>query len=102
MFDWLPEFVRNLLLWFADFVYTGIGWIIDLFFDISVFIIQGVLSLITLPGQLAFGAALWAGLPTNVVWLLDVLGFATIVNIIGGAYLVRFLLNLIPSWATRA
>ncbi len=42
-----------------------------------------------------------AGFPSQLLFLLDAIAFPQALTIISGAYLVRFLLNLIPGIFTR-
>ena len=44
----------------------------------------------------------WSELPVQVIYILNILDFPTLLTMLAASYLIRFLLNLIPSWATRA
>ena len=104
LLDWLWSF------W--DLVQTGCKWVIDGFFLLirftlySIFdgllvVIEAFFSALDL-SSIAFNyAAAWGGLPTQFIWLITVTGLPQCLALLGAAYLIRLLLNLIPSWATR-
>ena len=109
------SFFETLHSWLSSFwemLLTGFTWILDslllalqfVFFSI----IDGFFTVIetffaTLDlSALAFNyAAQWSSLPTQLVWLINGVGLPQGLTMLGGAYLLRLILNLIPSVFTR-
>jgi hypothetical protein len=102
--DWLRSF------W--SWVETGFLWLLHAFIALLQFvfftILDGVLSIVEgLLSALDFSsiafsyAASWSSLPTQLIWFLGAVGLPQCFALLGAAYLLRLLINLIPSWATR-
>lgn len=107
-FTWLYDFVNSFwqalydtVVWFGDgivfCVQAVIYWILDIFFTI----------IIALLGTLDFSALVtnitlsWAGVPTQLIYLINQCYIPQGLTILGSSYLIRLILNLIPSWITR-
>lgn len=96
------DFIVAFPEWFMGFVFNVLGYCIDLGFSVVAFVLEYTLKLVSIPSSLLGSAANMAGLPPTGVYLLTSLGLGEIMAMIASAYAVRFALNLIPSWATRA
>ena len=105
--------IINALAWLLSVVVTIIKYLIDglayEFKAILWYFIAGVVS--TAAGfikginysQVIFQfAAGYGGLPPTAIYVMSAIGLPQFVTIIASAYVVRFTLNLIPSWVTRA
>lgn len=86
----------------VDPVVDLIKYIVFFFFDTFCTLVEYAIGLISLPANLTTNLFDWAGLPPQLLYILNAIGIPTCLGIVSSAYLVRFLLNLIPSWATRA
>lgn len=95
----------------AATLYQLFWWLLDSLVYVLLlpfcFILQGVLSvIIALLNVIDFGSygilsIMSYGLPSQFIYFFAAFGVPQFLLIIAGAYLVRLLLNLIPSWATR-
>ncbi len=104
-----------IIKWLATvwgWVETGFTWILDgliLLLQFVVFtlldglflVVETTLGAINLSSVLFNYAAAWSHLPTQLVWLINAVGFPQCLTILGSAYLIRLTLNLIPSVFTR-
>lgn len=104
-------------LW--DFITTfweRIGDVLEYLLDGAVYllmvvvrlILDGFLTVVYLSvasidlGSFVFNAAAaWTGMDPQIVWVINGLGIPTCLTILGGAYVIRFGLNLIPAALTR-
>lgn len=55
-----------------------------------------LLELIPVPDAFSQARSAFSGLPSNIVWFLDMSGFKVCLTIIIGAYIIRFLIRRIP------
>lgn len=88
-------------IWLLDGVILVLGltlyYIVDGFFTVCTTII----ATLDISSSVFNFAASLSSLPTQLTWLLDAVGFPQCVTVLAAAYLVRFLLNLIPAALTR-
>lgn len=63
--------------------------------------ISGFIAGISLSGVAFNFAGQWAGLPPQAIYLVNASGIPEFMTIIAAAYVIRFLLNLIPAVFTR-
>lgn len=89
---WVGSFFKAFFSAIGDFFYAIWDFFLSLF--------SSMVSAIPVPASWSTGN-LYDSLPGQTLWFLNQIGFTTFLLIIFGAYGVRFLLNLIPSWATR-
>lgn len=82
-------------------VFDAIKYILFFFFDVFCSLVEFAVSLIEIPGNVASGLFNWAGLPGQVLYVINAIGLSACLSILASAYLIRFTLNLIPSWLTR-
>lgn len=105
---WLKDFVnqfwtalKNVLTWVLDGLLSLISTVFSVLFDILSNILVTLLdSLGTIVHYTDYAAA-WAGVPPQMLYVLNQCGFDTALTMLGGAFLARFLLNLIPAAFTR-
>jgi len=102
--DWLWSFwllVEKGFTWVINGFFLLIRFTLFSIFDGLLVVIEGFFSALDL-SSIAFNyAAAWGGLPTQLIWLITVTGIPQCLTLLGAAYMIRLLLNLIPSWATR-
>lgn len=107
-FGWLLSFVNafwgivaNTLVWFYDGVLlalkTGLYWIVDGFFTA----VEGLLVGLNLGSIATAMSVSWGLLPAQLAYIVNLIGIANGLSLIGAAMVIRMTLNLIPSWATR-
>jgi len=107
---WSPFFqsfadgFSSLLTWLGSGVFSVISFPAKVLIDIFYFFFDNFLSLtssaitsIQVP-QSYFD---WYSADGHILYVLVQSGFFELLALIGAAFLVRLLLNLIPSWATR-
>lgn len=100
-FEYLACWILYAFAWLLD----GFLWVLGLlvyyivsgFFQCVMVLITTISSFVTVINF----AGEYAGLPPALLYLLDVSGFVQGLAIISGAYMCRFLLNLIPAAFTR-
>ena len=100
----LIETVGKLWDWFCGLWDVIKSWILDTCYAVVDTILKwasDAIKAIPVPDSWSQGAGFWGHVPSTALWILGELHFGLILSIILGAYTVRFLLNLIPSWATR-
>lgn len=102
----------DFLVGFWETLGTFINFVIDGFLYLLFFVLKlaldGFLSTVYLVistldvGSFVFNAAAaWTGMDMRIVWLVNSIGLPTCMTILGGAYVIRFLMNLIPAAFTR-
>ena len=70
-------------------------------FDGLLTVIESFFSALNFSSVIFSSSSVWAGLPPQLIWILNAVGFPQCMTLIAAAYLIRLTLNLIPSWATR-
>lgn len=104
LFSWLGTF------W--DWILTAFKWILDglglilkfiffTIFDGLLTVIEVFLSTIDISSVAVTSAAAWAGLPSQLIWLINAVGLPQGLLLLGSAYLIRLTINLIPGVFTR-
>jgi hypothetical protein len=93
--------VWNVLTWVFSALYDLNMAIFQLLFDGFLTIVYGLVSSLSLTSLLVDVAASWGLLDTNSAYLISVSGLPEGLSLIGVAYVIRLLLNLIPSVVTR-
>lgn len=81
----------------SDIIWGGLC----IFIDGVLTVIEALIASISLGSIGAVAVAQWAALPPQLVWLISALGLADALAIVGSAYGVRFMLNLIPASISR-
>ena len=104
--------IINWLSTFWHWIETGFKWILDGFKLLLQFVffviidglftvVEGFFAALNLSSLLFNYAAAWSGLPEQLIWLINAVGLPQCFTILGAAYLIRLVLNLIPSTFTR-
>lgn len=89
-----------------------LGWMMDAFFKLlwgCLYIVydgilttmEGVLAMIDVSSITSALTSSWTGAPALMLWIVSQTGLASAVAIIGYAYGIRMILNLIPGVFTR-
>jgi hypothetical protein len=102
--DWLRSFwswVETGFTWILDGFITLLQFVVFTIFDGLLQVVETALNAIDFSSMVFNYAATWSHLPTQLIWLINAVGLPQCFAILGAAYLVRLLINLIPSWATR-
>lgn len=90
VFTW----VLNAVIWiFTKIIY----FTLDGFFSVIIAFLNGI----DLSGVMPYLQTSWGTLPAQIVWLANAIGLPQGLGILGVAYLIRMLLNLIPAAFTR-
>lgn len=108
----IAQAIIDAFSWLLSMLYIPLGWALDAL----IYILKAVVWLI-LDGfftvVLAFVSALdfssvvfqWTSaytfIPAQAVYIMQAIAFPQFVTLIASAYVIRFLLNILPSWATR-
>lgn len=90
-FTWAFDTIISFLIDIAYYIFDGFLIAVETIFNLIDF--TQITTLSTLQS--------WTGLPDQTIWLLNYLNIPACLAFIIGAYTIRFLMNLIPSWATR-
>lgn len=95
------EALYNTLTWFADGIIfcfqSSVYWVLDSFFTI-ILAFLGILDFSAFVQNITLS---WVGLPSQLLYLVNTSYIPQGLTILGSAYLVRLLLNLIPGTITR-
>ena len=83
----------------------GLVWVLtkiiyftlDGFFSVIIAFVNGI----DLSGVMPYIQNSWGTLPAQIIWLANAIGLPQGLGILGSAYLIRMLLNLIPAVFTR-
>ena len=109
------DFFHTLIEWISSFwdtVLDALAWVFDglllilqfacySIFDGILIVIESFFNTLDL-SSIAFSyAAQWSNLPPQSIWFLNEIALPQALTILAGAYIIRLLLNLIPTWATR-
>ena len=97
---------------FIHFWNTALTWLmsgfVDLLWGVLYIVIDGLLtvvsgfiSLIDLSTLITNLTASWGLLPAQIVWIISSSGLAQCLAILGYAYAIRMIINLIPATFTR-
>lgn len=100
--NWLLAYLYKIVGYFLDgLVYSlkGVVYLIVAGFLNQIEIFVNAIDFTTVVFQ---WAAAYSNIPPQAQYILVSVGFPEFVGIVGAAYLLRLLLNFIPSWATRA
>jgi len=104
LFSWLTSFwslIEKGFSWILEGLLLIIKFVLFSVFDGLLVVVEGFFSALDL-SSIAFNyAATWSALPTQMIWLISTTGLPQCFALLGAAYLIRLLLNVIPSWATR-
>lgn len=90
IFTWLLNGIVWLLLKIIYFIFDG-------FFSVIVAFINGI----NLNDVMPYIQSSWGELPAQIIWLANAIGLPQGLGMLGSAYLIRMLLNLIPAAFTR-
>lgn len=100
-FGWFWSMVKYAFTWILDGCKLLFQWIFFTIFDGLCMVVEAFFRALDF-SAIAFNyAGAWAGLPDQVVWIITQIGLPQGVALLGGAYMVRLGLNLIPSVFTR-
>jgi len=106
--EWLVDFVNsfgailmNILSTVFHWIFAILGMVVGLIFTGLLTIVFGIVSALDLGSWALNSASYWGYLDPTVSWLLVSTGVPTGLSMLGSAYVVRFVLNLIPAEFTR-
>lgn len=100
-FKALFDFITNIATWCLDGILFILGKAFFLPFDGLLTVISTLFKAIDLSTFLASYAMDWAGMPSQLIWLVNAVGIPQGVVILTGAIGIRMALNLIPAAFTR-
>jgi hypothetical protein len=100
-FNGIVETIVGIFTWLLN----GIVWLslkliyvtCDGFFSVIVAFINGI----NLNDVMPYIQSSWGDLPAQIIWLANAIGLPQGLGMLGSAYLIRMLLNLIPAAFTR-
>ncbi len=106
--QWLKDFINSFFsylwdgfLWLAEAVGEILGFLLYTIFDGLLTVIYLFASAVDLSAVAFNMAAEYSSLPTQLIWIINQVNFPQFVAYISGAIIVRMIINLIPTWATR-
>jgi hypothetical protein len=102
--NWLTNFfawVEQAFLWVLDGFVVILQFVVFTILDGLFLVVESIIAAIDLSAVVFNYAAAWSHLPDQLIWLINALGLPQCFTILGSAYLIRLLLNLIPSVFTR-
>ena len=70
-------------------------------FDAILSVISAALTAVDVSSILVSASAAWAGMPSQLIWVINAIGIPQGLSILASAYLIRMALNLIPAAFTR-
>ena len=106
--QWLVDFVNgfatiliNILSTVLHWLVVILGTVIGLLFTGLLTIVYTIISALDLGSWALNSASYWGYLDPTICFLLVSTGVPTGMSMLGSAYLIRFVLNLIPAEFTR-
>ena len=106
--QWLKDFIGKFFsflfdgfLWLAEAIGEIIGFVLYTIYDGLLTVIVAFANTIDLSAVAFNMAASYSGLPTQLIWLINQVNFPQFMAYISGAIIIRLIINLIPTWATR-
>ena len=101
LFGKVPQYIMEALTWFIEkakvLFFTIIYWAWDKFCDL----IEWLLSAIDYKNEVFEASLAWTMLPEQTIWIMNQISIDDGILMLTTAILIRLILNLIPSWATR-
>lgn len=88
--------------WLFDAFMTGISEFFYLMVDGFFTAVESFVSGLDFSSYILSITGVWDSLPTQLSFLISQCGISQGFTMLAGAYTLRLLINLIPSWATRA
>jgi ABC-type proline/glycine betaine transport system permease subunit len=104
VYNWLSKFwdwLQAAFQWLLDGLLYLLKFVAYTLLDGLLSVVEAVLNTIDFSSVVFNYAAAWSHLPDQLIWLINALGLPQCFTILGSAYLIRLLLNLIPSVFTR-
>ncbi len=101
IFTAICDFLLTIFTWALDGVLWLLGKAFFLPFDGLLTAITAVFSAIDLSAFASTYAMDWAGLPPQMIWLVNAVGLPQGLTILAAAITIRMILNLIPAEFTR-
>ena len=99
LFTAFKQWAQDIILYILEFVLEGMNQILGWVIDLVLWVLDKVALMCT-----GFGidtSSSWSGVPATTIHVLHQVDILSVIQIIICAIMVRSLLNLIPSWATR-
>jgi hypothetical protein len=100
-FTALFTFITNILKWSLDGVLWLLGKAFFLPFDGLLTVISTIFNAIDLSAFVASYAMNWAGLPPQMIWMINTVAIPQGLTVLAAAVGIRMALNLIPAAFTR-
>ncbi|NKF24814.1 hypothetical protein [Solimonas marina] len=92
MLDWLYIWLQSFLSWLNDTLLYVPKWVLEkLLAGLS-----ALLSAIPVPDWMSAASGYLSGIPSGVVWFLDIMHFGFGVTVVLSALTLRFLIHRIP------
>lgn len=104
MWSAIEKIVNNLFAFLLSLWESFQTWIVDLFCGVLEFVLSFFSSLVAaipVPSVFTGNSDFWSSIPGQGLYIINQLKIPTVLLILAAAYGIRFLINLIPSWATR-
>lgn len=106
--NWLFDFVNSFwdLLWWALYgtlkgLLNLLGFLVSTVFSGLLSIVYTLVSTLDLGSMAVDAAATWGGLDPNIAYMVKGCGIPQGLTMLGAAYGIRIILNLIPASLTR-
>lgn len=100
-FNALMGYIGSVVRWALDGFLWVIGKALFIIFDGLLTTVSAIFGAIDLSAFVSSYALNWAGLPTQMIWLINSVAIPQGVTILLAAVLIRMTLNLIPAAFTR-
>lgn len=97
----IGSIISGVLGWILDAIFKVIWGCLYVLYDGLLTTMEGVLSMLDVSTLTSALTSSWTGVPAVLLWIVSQAGLASAVAIIGYAYGIRMLLNLIPGVFTR-
>lgn len=89
LFELVPNLIKALVLMFKDLFL----WCLEQVLDLAKGVLDGITGFDDIIAQ---AATIWAGVPPEVMLVVQAIGLGTALTIITGAIMIRLVLQLIP------
>ncbi len=93
--------LKDTIYWFFDMLWSWVDSFLQFMWDKALNLVEFMVGLIDFKNEMFDMSLGWAGLPTQVIYILNECGLDNCLLIIVSAMTIRMLVNLIPASLTR-
>ncbi|MCB2216112.1 hypothetical protein [Desulfofustis glycolicus] len=97
----IPGMIWDAVLWIFENVGNLISWVFFTIYDGLLTVLYSFAAAIDFSAVMFNAAAQYSSMPSQLIWLINQIGLPQGFTYLGGAIVIRMLLNLLPAAITR-